>query len=327
MASDAGVIGEEVEWSRGFPWMGSLFAAAAAVFVAAGVMHANWHLVIFSGLPLCLALALLLVRPRGGHYQIEEDALRNLEDDSRIEFDAIRHLTIGGYPRQPGDPKARGTLVLATAEESLSIPRTIRLTTPRLHAFLHDRIPPTSEDALPKELEPFYQQQCEEFGPDRVFTYVYRGRLPRGATNTLRAIWSGMLAVGIAWFALGFLGRDYRGWIAAGIVCSISALLLGLIQWAIARGQSRVVTNIERSALVIAPAGLALAQGDHRGKLRWEELLEVSPQNGATSFQLTRGPTGLRLRVAGAELIVADVFDRPLSIIHSQMLRYWRGPD
>lgn len=207
MAGDDAVIGEEIEWSRGFPWMGSLLAALAAVSIVTGVMHPNWHLVIFSGLPLCLSLALLLSRPRGGHYEIEEDALRSLEDDSRVEFAEIRQLTIGGYPRQPGDPKARGPLVLATEEETLCIPRSIHLSTPRLHAFLHDRIPPTSDGRLPPDLEPFYRQQCEEFGPDRVFSFVYRGRLPRRAGNTVRAVWTALLAVGIAWFALGFQGR------------------------------------------------------------------------------------------------------------------------
>lgn len=42
---------------------------------------------------------------------------------------------------------------------------------------------------------------------------------------------------------------------------------------------------------------------------------------------MTHGSVGLRLRVAGAELIVADIYDRPLSIIHRQLLHYWRGPE
>jgi len=77
-----------------------------------------------------------------------------------------------------------------------------------------------------------------------------------------------------------------------------------------------------RPGLVIAPDGLALVQGDLSGELGWEELRDVKLMQRA-------GPNGTApavvLHVKGAIITIADVYDRPVALIHQQICHYWRG--
>ncbi|HUR54718.1 MAG TPA: hypothetical protein VMZ71_11340, partial [Gemmataceae bacterium] len=76
----------------------------------------------------------------------------------------------------------------------------------------------------------------------------------------------------------------------------------------------------QESCLVVSPGGVAMVQGVHRGKLRWDELLSIEypAKEGA-------GGTGIALRVAGAAVIIADYYDRPLSEIRRCLKHYWGG--
>ena len=36
---------------------------------------------------------------------------------------------------------------------------------------------------------------------------------------------------------------------------------------------------------------------------------------------------GLILDVAGANVVIADIYDRPISLIQDRIAAYWQGPD
>ena len=80
------------------------------------------------------------------------------------------------------------------------------------------------------------------------------------------------------------------------------------------------------SSLVLSPVGLALVQGDLQGELRWEQLRDVQLVSKPRFFQMGQENvrTGIWLRVEGAQIVIADIYDRPLPIIFERIKAYWR---
>ena len=59
--------------------------------------------------------------------------------------------------------------------------------------------------------------------------------------------------------------------------------------------------KLRHSEMIITPSGLALVQGDLQGELTWAEVLTAKKYGN-----------GLRLKVAGAEIIIQNVYQWPL---------------
>jgi hypothetical protein len=94
-------------------------------------------------------------------------------------------------------------------------------------------------------------------------------------------------------------------------------------------GQRHVNSGIRRrdqASLVISPSGLAMPQGDMKGRMYWGELRDSRLSRGIESFRFggASGPAGIHLIVEGAEILVADIYDRPLPLIYGRIRRYWQ---
>jgi hypothetical protein len=84
--------------------------------------------------------------------------------------------------------------------------------------------------------------------------------------------------------------------------------------------------NWREASLVIGPLGLAVVQGDLKGEMRWGELRQLhmkAPRFAAYANRMKLGP-GIRLVVEGATIVIADLYDRPLRVIHQRIMDYWR---
>jgi hypothetical protein len=66
--------------------------------------------------------------------------------------------------------------------------------------------------------------------------------------------------------------------------------------------------------------GLALAQGDLVGELRWAELRSVKLRNSSAPRHRR-----IELSVEGAQIHIRDIYDGPLAEIHQQIDDYWRA--
>jgi hypothetical protein len=131
-----------------------------------------------------------------------------------------------------------------------------------------------------------------------------------------RVVVLALAATGILWMALGVgigsyvpRGDDFAIWIALGCICFVGAWLFG---FALNRSQSvseRLVFTNREACIVISPAGLALSQAGLEGVLRWDQIRDVSTTFG--QFLRVRRTRGVRLGIAGGEIIVLDVYDRP----------------
>src|SRR5262249_38740617 len=132
---------------------------------------------------------------------------------------------------------------------------------------------------------------------------------------------------GVVWIVVGSsLGKDFEALIGFGSMM----VFLGLI-FTIAfffRPRSRRLRNWQDSGLVIGPIGLALVQGATRGELRWDELRKIQYPNKPQFFTHSysdRNLYGIGLVVEGATIVIADVYDKPLEVIHRRLLALWEG--
>jgi hypothetical protein len=67
-------------------------------------------------------------------------------------------------------------------------------------------------------------------------------------------------------------------------------------------------------------------QADLKGQMRWDEVKEINfvrRTSGKQFFFGGLGGHGIVLKVAGAMIVIPDVYDRPLPLIHQLLLYYW----
>jgi hypothetical protein len=128
---------------------------------------------------------------------------------------------------------------------------------------------------------------------------------------------------GIAWVLMALLGKSFAVWGAVGPVVAI----LGFMSFFLARPKTNAPAIIkwQVSGFVISPAGLAIVQGNVKGELKWSELKDVRYQP-TRKFQVAADPTmlGIVLVLDGAKMVIVNIYDRPLRMIHERILQYWR---
>ena len=80
------------------------------------------------------------------------------------------------------------------------------------------------------------------------------------------------------------------------------------------------------AGLVITPKEIGVVQGDLKGRLRWDEIIELRLGGKVEKLQLTSGAErySIVLSVEGAVFTLGDIYDRPLAIIYERLRRYWR---
>jgi hypothetical protein len=315
------MIGERIESQQRFPFGAVFCFAVAVVFVGAAAAFRSPHPAVFAVLPAAVGAGLLLGRGRPFRAEITREGLEIEEPPLVLAYADIEAARMPGTPDQ-----ARAPIQLFYDGGCVLIPERLNVRSGELFRFLLDQLPPSGSRDLPPILARYCAQQEARYGSDRVFSY--RARPQRIVTRNRTAVavcLAGALA-GLAWAAAGAaLGKEGAGWIVCGI---FMAVLFGV--FALAFGFATAgprIQNWRQSGLVIGPEGLALVQGDMRGELRWDELRDIrfrtKPGFLATSPQLR----GIHLVVAGATITIADLYDRPLDLIHERLLAGWKPID
>jgi hypothetical protein len=111
----------------------------------------------------------------------------------------------------------------------------------------------------------------------------------------------------------------------AGITVALVAGTLGTL-FVLYRRVLRVPSKLRRASLVISPKGIALAQADLKGQMSWDEVREIKFVRHTTGKHALFGGLGghgIVLTVPGAMIVIPDIYDRPLPLIHQLMLYYW----
>src|SRR5262249_4134951 len=211
----------------------------------------------------------------------------------------------------------------------IRIPPRLNVRSDELFAFLLDQVPRSGSRNLPEVLAKYCAQQEARFGPERVFSYRARPHRARSRRRIAIALCVASGLAGLSWIVAGLLlGKDREPWIVFGIFVAVFAGLFALAF----RFESATpkVSNWRQSGLVIGPLGLALIQGEMRGELRWDELRHIRLGSKPGFFEVRLSGARLRgidLVVEGATITIADLYDRPLRLIHARLLAYWQGQD
>jgi hypothetical protein len=197
----------------------------------------------------------------------------------------------------------------------LQIPATVNVPSEGLYNFLRSVAPESVRNhcLVPSALAAFRDDQVKQFGAERV--WCCSGRDPvQGGSARRRALGGSALFAGLFWLATD-------GWIVLGLAGIMAGLALFVLE---ARGQ-RSPWESAKTGLVIGPLGLALQQGELSGQLAWQQILGVTlhERTPTGELRLSAAGRGIMLKVEGATLVIADVYDRRLVEIHQQIVRNW----
>jgi hypothetical protein len=330
------MIGQKIALRPSKPVGAAIFLVLGMALDLAGVATHNYHWAIASVLPWFAALLFLWNREKPFEAEFTETGLEVAHPVSFIPYEDIQGLQAWRRPANPykAGPRSYSINVLHT-RGFLRIPGRVNVPSDEIFGFLYSRFSPRSSREVHPVLKDYRRRKEEEFGPDQVWTYGARANLGRGSDMPqLRAFWLAVCLSGVVWAVLGGLleaqGKERNAaWLAVGFSAFFFGGLVWLIFWLLARPLPRRIKDWQRSCLIICPDGLALVQGDLRGQLRWDELLDVTAQHGAGHLRSSAGQVGpgLLLKVEGAVIFVADVFDRPLSFIYEQIRYFWKAEE
>jgi hypothetical protein len=317
------VIGKTLESVPGFSWSAIVLLAIGGTMLAVAGYVGSRHVALAAVPFLCVGAGCWWSSPRPFRAKVTDIGL-DLESPPGV----LRYADIEMVQSERDDARERcDKICVFHAHGALQLPANIDVDREDLHAFLMSRLERDRQWTGPECLASFLTEQRAAFGNDRVWAYRARAALqaPR-SRRRIRAVLLAMMVTGLIWSIAGAMLRE-GGWFGAGFGGVMLFGLFLLATWV----QPRAVAGIKnwrQAGLVISPLGIALAQGDIQGQLRWNELRDLRLKNGRGSFLLSShyAVKGIRLKLDGAEVIIADIYNAPLTTIHQQIVRYWRGP-
>lgn len=321
------MIGERLESHRSFPVAAPLLVIAGLGLAVAGVAWGINGLLVGAVLPIAVGGSLwFLAQDRPLTATFREDGLE-LEGDGEpvlIPYANIRNIKVRGRPagEPAGFEESSCPIEVVHDEGVLRIPARLNVPSHEVFRFLAGRVPESGDRGVNPALAEYLRSQESCFGPESVVTFRAASRRTTSSRQGFRAFCIGLVLAGVAWAALGFSGAVESGWAGAGIACLVGGALLYAASFAELVSSNPLLKNREKASLVIGPLGMAMVQGEIQGELRWPELLEIRFQSKPGGFHVgyARMTPGILLRVKGAEILIADIYDRPLYVIYNRIM-------
>ncbi len=319
------MLEKTIESRPAFPLGAVLWALAAAALdvLAAATGIAHWA--VLSALPWLVALLLWWKGPRPFRAHLTETSLEVDEPPLSIPYTDLQGLLAPRRPANPfkAGPRAYPIQVLHTGGV-LRIPAALDVPSDEVFGFLYRQFSTRTGRDVHPALADYRRHKEREFGPARVWCYRARAHLGAGEEYpSLQTFFQALALSGVPWITWGSI-RGEEGWIVAGALGGfLFGGLFAFLFWLSSRHKlgAAGLKAWRQASLVVCPDGLALHQGDMTGQLRWDEVRDVTYGKSRT----TPGLQGIVLKVAGATILIADVYDHPLSLIHQQICYYWRG--
>jgi hypothetical protein len=326
------MIGQQIEYRPPFPFVALTFFLIALALGVGALIEKNVHVAIGAVLPLFLSVALWLARRNRFSARFTETALEvDQPEVTVIPYDSLEGLRAKGRSSDPTKPGPRSyPMTVIHRNGVMPIPAHLNLPADDVYLFLLEQFPPEGSHEVSPVLAEYREKQESAFGPDRVWAYRARNHLGYpGGYRQARAIWLGAAAAGVVWILLSFSVLPFKhnfGWAIAGSILAAFSLIFFAAFWAESKRPPVRLKHWRQASLVISPVGLAMVQGDIKGEMRWDELRDVQLTSKPGSFQFGASLVmpGILLKVAGATIIIADIYDQPLRIIFERIRRYWK---
>ena len=326
------MIGQHLERRRRVPWPELILLAFGLALAGSGFLFQTGQAVVWAALPLSIGFLLLILGQDGPFaatltadaIELRDERFPDQAPTATIPYSSIGGVRIGGRSLDPATfRKARSPMVVQHAAGVLSIPAHLNVSSAELYRFLARQVGPTGGRTVHPALAPYLQRQEAEFGPEAIRTYQAASRLPaaQGSRRAVRATFLGLALAGLIWVVVGAMHWGSTQWMPGGAIALTLGLMIYAATFADASFSGRGISNWKKSSLVVSPAGLAMVQGPVQGEVRWAELLDIRFADKIKGFRLSHEATvaGIRLRVPGAVIVIADLYDRPLYVIHEQI--------
>jgi hypothetical protein len=309
----------------------------ALLFIAIGFADANPHWKIAALAPALLSVGLALGRRREFRGRLTETALEIERPPRTIPYAEIEGLTVGGLGVDPEAAKFKPRALMVMHREGvLEIPAAVNVPVQKLYQALLAVLPLTGNGTLSTAFAEHFEKEKATFGAERVHAFRRRKHIGRRPSTRRGQLCCGlMMLCGIGWTLVyvsmmtGKNSKEYEPWLGFGLlllILNFFFLLYFIARQSSLESQARKLKDAE---LIISPTGIAIKQGDVQGHMQWDELLDVRFRHcRRAAITLTRESAliGLTLVMAGAKLRVADIYDRPIALIHQLIRRYWKKP-
>lgn len=304
------------------PLLGALLVMTGLVL--AGLAAVVTIHTLFLGIwPFLVGLSLLYTRHKRWAAIVGPEALEVEAGDS-ISYDQI-HAVLEARswwrPMLPHYP-----LIVVSDRAPLWIPAKLNVPSLQLLQLLRSRIPEATR-ILDARLSDFVTEQQTRHGPTKVHAYLGRewivtsrwpGRRPLGIALAC-------LLTAILWLTCG--GRYSDGWPVLGMVLLVSTITAGifLAVYHLRRPYRR--NPLQTACLVVAPEGVAVAQGPLVGRLRWAQVQRVSNRSGLIESPFLKlHCAAIQLRVAGAVAVnILDIYNAPFEVIQADLQAHLVG--
>lgn len=296
--------------------IGALIVAGAAAIVASS--GDSSYLVAVG--PLCTTISIIFgfrfVFPK--RFRITEVALESIRPFHSIRFDDM----VGAVA--DGDLKS-GRFAIVVLHPTRQIRLGSRLTCDSwsLLEFLCRRASGSiTTGEIPPVVQAFLTQQRVFSPADQIHLYRYFPRPePRNAAATLIRLGSAILLALPLMLVVHDISPRSMEWIIFSFVfCSaiVGPIILGFgfYERVTCRKRARWYDG---STLALSPDGLAIAHADFEGELKWSEI-----QGGQFTNHPDATNARLALDVGGAAVVIANVYDAPLSQIADEIERLAR---
>ena len=312
-------LGREVVDGRRFPWFSAILILVGLPLTIFGFVQRSEPALIFGPMLSAWGVVFGLRWFFPVRYRFTETGFSRNRPKTAIDYADIDEVF-----KDRGKKDQFPIYVLHRAGTLVISPR-IDQRSSDLFAFLKSQfVGERKVRATPKLFDAFMKQQLMVCSPREI--HVFRGGGPRRASGIIG--WAIRFGLGLIlpapiWFYAATLGKKLEflfaaggGFLTLGLIFAVVGLLGGLLN------RPRV-KNWKNAVLIVTPDAIALEQGDLRGELRWSELQGVARMG---SFQLTsdaaNAGAGIALKVQGASITIADVYDRPIEYIHALIREY-----
>lgn len=292
------------------------------VIVISLVMSSYQSLLLAIPTSLC-ALFLWLTKTRSIHLTFNEDGIHQASPPLEIPWSSIdgvrRQFASQDFSKNISRPYQLeihhfGGIVLVPSQANPALETVAKA--------LVNILPATGSREVPDVLEDNKAAWLQTFGEDMVFTYKARRRLGISTHWPSLAILLGLMLGGLIILGITIalqpkFNKGDDGAVLASLLAIFPFLLILLIYTLSVQnsGANRKIKKWKNAGLVISPMGLAMTQGNMEGEMKWSEILELD-------FQKKKN-MGIRIKIAGAEFQIFDLYDRPLFVIYQQMMKYW----
>lgn len=331
------MIGQTIESRPRLPLGVFFWLLLALLMDVLAIGQANIHWAASSLFPWLAAILLWRIRERPFTARFTESALEVDEPPLQVRYADLQGLLA---PRRPANPFKAGPrsylIQVIHAGGVLCIPARLNVPSDEVFSFLYCHFSPSGSRQVPSTLMDFLRHRERLYGPEQVWSYRARAHLGRSKQHSrLREFFLALTLSAAVWIVGGIVlvggniqTRAGWNWIGVGAIGLMFGGLFSLFLWLDGRRNFSGIRKWRQSGLVVAPDGLALVQGELVGELRWDEVRDVKLGTSPATFQFTAStqpPRGIILKVEGAVIVIADVYDRPLALIYQNIRHYWQG--